>query len=591
MSYVVPNINHSSSFWINLFLSNRALSGFIIILIYLAVASLFAYLISDHIAKIYRGEKTSISRYTDKFVIFFEKIIGEESKKEMKFREYFKSLIIFNAIAGIIAFIFLYFENMIPFNHSSFGMNLSLTVNTVVSFLTNTNLQHYSNPLRLTYFSQTFVLIGLMYLAPATAFAASMAFVRGILTEKGNLGNFYHDFLISIFELFLPLSLLITIFLILLGIPETTLSVLNVHPFFSGSTVPIPLGSVASWESIKNLGTNGGGFYGANAAFPLENPNWITNMIEFTSFILIPLGSIISLGKVFEKRQFGQMLFGVIMAFFILGAAITFIGEYVGIPALSSLGITYTGNLVGKETSLGIAQSSIFAVGATMTSTGASNGALISYTPLGILGVLVPLLMNDPLGGAGTSVLNIFTFVIFTAFIASLMVGRLPEIMRIKLGSREIKYSTLSLITHPLIVMIPLGFTLAYSFAMGTFVNSQPDRITSLLYEYTSSASNNGSEIGGFLTNQAFFNYMDSVIMLLGRYLIIGFQLVIAQSLSAKAPKAEGENAVRLGSFPFAVTLFSVMIIVGLLSFFPVLVLGPLLSLARDFGLVVGEIL
>jgi K+-transporting ATPase ATPase A chain len=587
---VPSSLNQSSSFWVNLFLQNRELSGFIIVLIYLLVASILAYILSNHIARIYRGEPTVFSRYAKPFIDFFEKMLGPVAKKKMKLRDYVLSFVFFNLVAGVVAILAIYFQNYVPFNHAFAANNFSLIINTVVSFLTNTNLQHYSNPLRFTYFSQTFVLIGLMYIGPATAFAVSMAFIRGINTEEGHLGNFFHDLLVSFFELIIPLSLILTVVLIVAGIPETTMYYLTVHPLFSGSTVNLPLGPVSSWESIKNLGTNGGGFYGANAGFPLENPNWFTNILEFSAFTLIPLASIMSLGKVFSSRSFGRMLYMVVMGIFLFSALVAFFGEYIGIPSFSGLGMAYTGNMVGKETAIGLASSTTFGVGATMTSTGAADALLAAYTPTGMLGIIIPLLMNDPLGGVGTSVLNLFTFVIFTAFIASLMVGRLPEMMRIKLGSKEIKYSTLSLVTHPLLVLIPLGVTFTLSFVMTSFSNPAPFRVTALLYEFGTSAANNGSEIGTFLTNQDYFNYLDALIMLIGRYFIMIFQLVIAQSLAGKSPRSEGENAVRLGSPAFGFTLFAVMIVVGVLSFFPVLALGPLLSLAKDFNLFIWRV-
>ncbi|EQB72027.1 MAG: hypothetical protein AMDU1_APLC00014G0039 [Thermoplasmatales archaeon A-plasma] len=193
--------------------------------------------------------------------------------------------------------------------------------------------------------------------------------------------------------------------------------------------------------------------------------------------------------------------------------------------------------------------------------------------------------MNDPLGSVGTEVLNIFMYVIFTVFITSLMVGKLPEIMSLKIGSREIRYSTLSLVTHPLLVIIPFGITLLLPQFMTSFVNTGPDKITQLLYEFATAASNNGSEVGGFVTNQPFFNYVDGIVMLLGRYLLMGFQLLIAQSFSYKKPKVQVARTVDPGSFLFGFTLFFVMILLGLLSFFPILALGPLLAFAKAFNL------
>ncbi|MCL5954755.1 MAG: potassium-transporting ATPase subunit KdpA [Candidatus Thermoplasmatota archaeon] len=578
----------TSSFWGNFFLQNRVVSGAIIILIYILVMSLMAFLLSGYIKKLYLGEPNFLDPISGRLVSFFEKMFGESKEKTMKFREYFLNLLLFNAAAAIMTFLVLYFQNLLPFSAGYSHFSLSLTFNTVTSFLTNTNLQHYSNPMQLTYFSQTFVITGLMFVGAGTGFAASMAFIRGIIQDKGFLGNFYHDFLVSIFYLLLPLSLGLTLILLIFGVPETLSSSMVVHILGSHGTTTIPLGPVATLEGIKNIGTNGGGFYGANAGFPFENPNWFTNLSEFVGFTLIPLASIFSLGKVFNNKGFSNMLFGVVIAIFIFTTFMTYFGEYAGIPALSSLGTLYTGNMLGKETALGISQSSIFATGAVFTSTGAGNSVLLAFTPVGILGVMGNLLLNDPIGGVGVGIMNLFMFVIFTTFITSLMVGKLPELMSLKLSSREIKYSTLSLATHPLLVLIPFGVTMLLPGLIAGFPGTRPDAITSVLYEFGSAAANNGSEMGGFLTNQAYFNYLDGIVMLLGRFLLIGFQLVIAESFSNKSPKVEFGRSINPSSLLYGLMLFTVMILLGVLSFFPILALGPFLSWAHDFSLYIG---
>lgn len=581
----------NGSFWGNFFLNNRLVSGSIIILIYIAIMSVMAYLLSGYIKKIYTGEPTFLDPVSGRIVRFFEDILGENRDKTMKFREYFLNILVFNAAAGIVAFIALYFQNNLPFGASYSHFGPSLAFNTVTSFLTNTNLQHYSNPLQLTYFSQTFVITGLMFIGAGTGFAASMAFIRGILNDKGFLGNFYHDFLVSIFYLILPLSMGLTVILLIFGVPQTILPSLTAHVIGGNGTVTIPLGPVATLEGIKNIGTNGGGFYGANAGFPFENPNWFTNLSEFVGFTLIPLGSILSLGKVFDNRSFSNMLFGVVLTIFVFTTFMTFFGEYTGIPALSSLGTLYTGNILGKETAIGVSQSSIFATGAVFTSTGAANSLLLAFTPVGILGILGNLLLNDPLGGIGTGIMNLFMFVIFTTFITSLMVGKLPEIMSLKLSSKEIKYSTLSLVTHPLLVLVPFGATMLIPAVLSGFSGTRPDLITSLLYEFGTAAANNGSEIGGFLTNQPYFNYLDGVIMLLGRFLLMGFQLIIADSFSLKSPKVEFGRTIHPGGFLYGIMLLVVMILIGVLSFFPILALGPFLSWAKAFNLSIMGVL
>ncbi len=526
-----------------------------------------------------------MDRISGPVVRAFERFLGEDAKKQMEFREYFTSILVFSLFLGAIGFAVIYFQHDLPFSFSNNHMTPSLIFNTVSSFLTNTNLQHYSNPFDLSYFSTTFVITGFMFISAGIGFAASMAFIRGILSENGKIGNFYHDFLVSEFYLLFPLSVVLTFILVLSGIPQTMTPYLTITPVLSHTAFRLPLGPVATLESIKTIGTNGGGFYGANAGFPLGNPDWFTNMVELEALLLIPLASILSLGKVFDNKRFATMLYGVIMIIFVFTSFLSFFGEMSGIPSITALGMSFTGNMLGKETALGISQSTLFSVGSTITSTGAVNSALINYTPVGIMGPLLDLLMNDPLGGVGTGVLNIFMYVIFTVFITSLMVGKLPEIMSLKIGSREIRYSTLSLVTHPLLVIIPFGITLLLPQFMTSFVNTGPDKITQLLYEFATAASNNGSEVGGFVTNQPFFNYVDGIVMLLGRYLLMGFQLLIAQSFSYKKPKVQVARTVDPGSFLFGFTLFFVMILLGLLSFFPILALGPLLAFAKAFNL------
>ena len=573
------------NFWANFFVTNRYVSGSFIIIIYILLATVLAYLLSGYIAKIYKGEPTSMDRISGPVIRAFERFLGEDAKKQMEFREYFTSILVFSLFLGAIGFAVIYFQHDLPFSFSNNHMTPSLIFNTVSSFLTNTNLQHYSNPFDLSYFSTTFVITGFMFISAGIGFAASMAFIRGILSENGKIGNFYHDFLVSEFYLLFPLSVVLTFILVLSGIPQTMTPYLTITPVLSHTAFRLPLGPVATLESIKTIGTNGGGFYGANAGFPLGNPDWFTNMVELEALLLIPLASILSLGKVFDNKRFATMLYGVIMIIFVFTSFLSFFGEMSGIPSITALGMSFTGNMLGKETALGISQSTLFSVGSTITSTGAVNSALINYTPVGIMGPLLDLLMNDPLGGVGTGVLNIFMYVIFTVFITSLMVGKLPEIMSLKIGSREIRYSTLSLVTHPLLVIIPFGITLLLPQFMTSFVNTGPDKITQLLYEFATAASNNGSEVGGFVTNQPFFNYVDGIVMLLGRYLLMGFQLLIAQSFSYKKPKVQVARTVDPGSFLFGFTLFFVMILLGLLSFFPILALGPLLAFAKAFNL------
>lgn len=580
-----------SSFWVSFFNSQRLVSGTVILLIYIVLMSIFAYLISGFLAKIYREESTWLDPISGRVVNFFVKLFGEDARREMKMRDYFVSLLIFNFAAGVIAFAFLFFQSYLPFSGVNTDFSTSLSFNTITSFLTNTNLQHYSSPLQLSYLSKTLVITGLMFLSASTGFAVSIAFLRGILNEKGTIGNFYRDFLVSTFYVILPLTIIVTVIYILSGVPQDLSQYVTVHSILSPGVQQIPLGPVSTWNAIEVIGTNGGGFYGSNLASPLANPNWFTNLVSFVGFTILPMGAILSLGKVFDNRGFARTLYVVLISILLFTSFMTYFAEYSGIPSISSLGVLFTGNMFGKETALGISQTSIFSIGAVFTSTGASNAVLLAFTPAGLLGMMGDLILNDPLGGVGTGLLNIFMYVIFAIFITSLMVGKLPEIMNIKIGSKEIKYSTLSLVTHPLLVLIPFGLTMLLPALIIGDPNPKPDVISGVLYEFLSAASNNGSEVGGFLTNTFFFNIIDGVLMLLGRFVLMGLQLAIAQSFATKSPKVETGRTVETGSPLFALMLFVTIIMLGVLSFFPVLALGPFLSWAKDFNLFIGGLI
>ncbi len=582
-------LTSQGNFWTNFFVIDRYVSGVVIILLYLAVLSIMGYILAPYISKIYSGQNTWLRKYTDPIISLIERAAGVDREKTYSFRYYFISLVFFNFIVAIFCYFLLVIQGQYFPVPGQRPMNPFLAFNTVASFITNTNIQDYSSPLRLTYIGITMVIITLMYVSAATGFAASMAFVRGILNDDGKIGNFFHDFLVSLFDLILPLSLLATVLLIVCGVPDVTYSSITIHPFFQTYTVNIPIGPIASLEGIKVIGTNGGGFYGANSGYPFENPSWITNIIEMVSYTIIPFASIFALGRVLGNRRFSMMLYGVIMVLFVFGSLLTFFAEMAGTPSYSLLGFSFGGNFIGKETALGISQSSVFAVGSTMTSTGAANSGLLDYTPAGILGILFPMLLNDPLGGVGTGVLNIFSYVIFTVFIVSLMVGKLPELMSLKIESTEIKYSTFTLIFHPIIIIVSLGVVILFApTLMGSFINTRADQITQLLYEFASAASNNGSAMEGFTVNSPFFNVLIGVLVILGRYPIIAFQLYIAQSFAVKKPKVQFGRTVDIGSFWFGFMLLFTMILLGLISFFPILSTGPLLAWGKAFSLTMG---
>lgn len=523
----------------------------------------------------------------------------------MGWKKYALTLLLVNAFFVFIGYIILRIQSLGILNPNHIGnMEESLSFNTIISLMTNTNLQHYSGESGLSYLSCLFVIIMMMFTSAATGYAACVAMVRGILGKK--MGNFYVDFIRIITRFLLPLSILIGLLLVWQGVPQ------NLHSNIVVSTIEgkfqdIASGPIAALESIKHLGTNGGGFLGANSSTPLENPTIISNLIELFSMMLLPAACVFTFGhmaydkyqerklsnskivavhenKKIKKRIWmgkeGRTIFVAMAVLFVIGLGICYYSEMQGNHAVEMAGITQnTGNMEGKEVRFGVAQSSLFTTVTTSFTTGTVNNMHDTLTPMGGFVPLLHMMLNVVFGGAGVGLMNMLIYAIIAVFISGLMIGRTPEYLGKKIEGKEMRLAALCIIIHPLLI---LGFSaLAISIDAGLEGITNPGfhGLTQVLYEFSSSAANNGSGFEGLADNTLFWNVSCGIVMFLARYIPIIIQLGIAGSLMNKIDMNESSGTLKTNTMTFAVVLVVVVYIFAALTFLPALALGPISEL------------
>lgn len=502
----------------------------------------------------------------------------------MNWKRYALALLLTNAVMLLTGYAILRLQQFLPLNPNSISnMPADLSFNTIISFMTNTNLQHYSGESGLSYFSQMLVIIFMMFTSAATGFAACMALMRGI-TGMANLGNYYVDMVRVVTRVLLPLSLIMSIFLMTQGVPQTMQGTISVTTL-EGQQQNIAVGPIAALESIKHLGTNGGGFLGANSSTPQENPTILSNLAEIYAMMLLPGACVIVFGMMLlskrrDKKQFmggeARTILVAMGLLFALGISVCYWAESAGNPLLAEMGIaTSTGSMEGKEVRLGVAQSAMFANVTTSFTTGSVNTMHDTLTPLGGMVPLLNMMLNVVFGGLGVGFMNMMMYVLLAVFLCGLMVGRTPEYLGKKVEAREMKLVTLALILHPLLV---LGFSaLAVSVPQGLAGISNPGfhGLSQVLYEYASAAANNGSGFEGLADNSLFWNISTGLAMFFGHYGPIVLQLAIAGALFAKRPVNISAGTLRTDTLTFACTLAFLVLVFAALTFFPALALGP----------------
>ncbi|MCR8632554.1 potassium-transporting ATPase subunit KdpA [Paenibacillus radicis (ex Xue et al. 2023)] len=518
---------------------------------------------------------------TDKWFSFIEKpifsLIGLKERKGMTWKTYALSFIITNIVLVAVSYLILRMQKYLPLNPNGIdNMEETLTFNTVISFMTNTNLQHYSGESGLSYFSQMAVIMMMMFTSAATGFSVAIAFIRGITSKGETIGNFFEDFVKAHVRVFFPLAFVVTLLLVALQVPQTLQPTITATGL-EGTGQQIAIGPVASLESIKHLGTNGGGFFGVNSAHPFENPNPLTNVIEILSMWVLSAALPYTFGLFAKNRKQGWVIFSAMMILFVMFLSLSYAAESSGNPVLNKLGIDASqGSMEGKETRFGIAQSALFTTVTTAATTGSVNNMHDTLTPLGGITPLALMMLNCVFGGKGVGLVNMLMYAILAVFLAGLMVGRTPEFLGRKIEAREMKLIAIAILAHPLIILAPTAIALVTELGKAGITNPSFHGISQVLYEYTSSAANNGSGFEGLGDNTPFWNISTGLVMLFGRYVSMVAMLAVAGSLLRKQWVPETIGTFRTDNRLFAGILVGTVLIIGALTFLPGIVLGPI---------------
>ena len=533
------------------------------------------------------------------------KLGGVDPHKGMNWKQYAMALIGTNAVMIAIGYIILRIQSLPLLNPNGIeGMEPTLAFNTIISFMTNTNLQHYSGESGLSYLSQMLVIIFMMFVSAASGYAACVAFIRGLAGKtKDNVGNFFADLVRITTRVLLPFSLVGGLLLVWQGVPQNFSENVVVQTL-EGTYQVLAMGPVAALEIIKHLGTNGGGFFGANSTTPMENPTLLSNLIELYSMMLLPGACVITFGKMVGegRRQHqksktpenalpahqegitarlfgkeGRSIFLAMGILFLVGLSLCYWAELQGNPALAEIGLNQSaGSMEGKEVRFGIAQSALFTTVTTSFTTGTVNNMHDTLTPLGGMVPLLHMMLNCVFGGKGVGLMNMILYAILAVFICGLMVGRTPEYLGKKIEGREMKLTALAIIIHPLLILAFSALAVATATGQAGITNPGFHGLSQVLYEYASSAANNGSGFEGLADNTYFWNITTGIVMFLGRYLPIVIQLAIAGSLMKKNYVNESAGTLRTSTVSFAVILVFVVYIFAALTFFPALALGPI---------------
>ncbi len=543
--------------------------------------------LGKYLAKVFAGEKvwTDFLKPVENGIY---KLSGINTKEEMNWKQHMKALITINLVWLIYGFFVLMYQDKLPLNpDGNPGMTPDLSFNTIISFVVNCNLQHYSGESGVTYLTQHFVLMFLQFVSAATGIAAAVVFFKAFRDKTATkLGNFWEYFVKSITRLLLPLSLVMAIVLAFNGTPS---SYEAKDQFISvqGDTVNVSRGPAAAFIAIKHLGTNGGGWFGANSTHPLENPNYLTNMVELIAQVIIPIAMVIAFGYFIRRKKLAWMIFGVMTTGMLLLLIPSVNSELGGSPAIAKMGISQaTGAMEGKEVRFGPTASAYWSTVTTIISTGSINSMHDSTMPLTGTWQLLGMMINSFYGGCGVGVLNYFIYLIIAVFISGLMVGRTPEFLGHKVEAREIKIAALVTLLSPFLILTGTAiasyvFTnhgdAAWAVQPKNWLNNPGFHgFSEMLYEMTSSNANNGSGFEGLGDNNVFWNVATGFVLLLGRFLPIIGPIAIAGLLGAKKYIPESAGTLKTDTLTFSLMTFAVILVLNALSYFPALALGPL---------------
>lgn len=553
---------------------------------FIVITIVLAKPLGKYIAKVFNGEKVFFNKVFRPIETFIYKILNVDKEEEMNWKQYSFAVIIFSVISLVFVMLLQMLQNILPLNPEKLGsVNWDLAFNTAVSFTTNTNWQAYSGESTLSYFSQMLGLTVQNFVSAAVGLSVLIVMIRGFArTNTKNLGNFWVDLTKSILYILLPLSTALAIFLTTQGVVQNLVPYQEVATLENATQVIVG-GPAASQIAIKQLGTNGGGFFGTNSAHPLENPTLPSNIAQVVSIILIPAALCFTFGEMVKDKRQGKAILCSMIVIFVLCMGVTFFAEYKGTPELSSnpnISMEITdeqsgGNMEGKEVRFGVTNSVIWGVTTTSASNGSVNSMHDSYTPIG--GMILTLLMQlgeVVFGGVGSGLYGMLAFAILTVFIAGLMVGRTPEYLGKKIDPFEMKMASILVITTPVLVLVGTALTCMLPNIEYLLNNSGPHGFSEILYALSSTGNNNGSAFAGFGANNVFVNILTGIIMLLARFIPIVLTLAVSGSLASKKILPASSGTLATHNTMFIVLLVGVIIMVGALSFLPALALGPI---------------
>ncbi len=511
------------------------------------------------------------------------RLLGTSPRRSMRAKEYMFAVLLVNAAVFAFLYLFFFFQNALPLDATlAPGMRWDLAFHSAASFTTNTDFTHFTNETQLSLGSLIIAWPLALFVSAATGLSVAAATIRGFVRKDGTLGNFYVDLVRTITRVLLPISLLAALLLVLLGVPETFKNYVVAYPI-TGGTQPIFLGPVASFQSISWLGTNGGGFYSANAASPLANPSAGSDLLGAFLMLLIPFSTPFAFGQIVRRRPEAWPLMGTILVVFAVAMGLFVAYQAAVNPALVGLpGLApqTSGYPVGQETRFSLPEASLFQVASVYSNTGANNMQIGAISPVGQLVLLFGMFTQSTPGGDGTGFGMLLLFAVLGIFVGGLMVGRSPEYLGKKITTGHIRWAALALLAHPALILVPFVVAVAGGFASTTSgsVPTSAHTFTSILYEFTSEAANNGSALssGSFNDTTPFFNVAGGVIMLVGRFVPIWAMLAVGGMFSEEEILPPGPGTLRTASATFTVYLTLFLIIISVLLFLPVIALGPL---------------
>ena len=552
-----------------------------VILMFLLVLAL-AIPLGRYIGKVFNNEKTGLDGLLNPLDKIIFKISGIDPSKEMGWKQHLSSLLLLNAVWFVLCMFILTNMEWLPLNpdHNP-SMSGDLAFNTAISFVTNTNLQHYSGETGLSYLGQMTLMLWQFVSAGTGMAICIMVFKAMRENSTEGLGNFFNYFVKACTRVLLPIALVTATLLVLNDVPMTYEGkALTTN--LEGENIQVSRGPVAAFVAIKQIGTNGGGFFGPNSAHPLENPNYFTNIIENVGIVLIPIALIFSLGYILKRKKLAWIIFGVMTLGFLLLLFPSIGNEMHGNKAITSMGIQQNmGSMEGKEVRFGAAASANWGIYTTCTSNGSVNAMHDSFTPLTGMFTMLGMMVNAFYGGIGVGFLNFYIFIILAVFISGLMVGRTPEFLGKKIEAKEMKIAMIIALLHPFLILVSTAIS-SYLYAtnpaeFGSWLaNPSYHGFSEMLYEFTSSSANNGSGFEGLGDNTPFWNIVCGIIMLLARYLPIIGPVAIAGVLYHKKYIPESAGTLKTDTSTFGIMIFAVIAIIASLSFFPALTLGPI---------------